>query len=97
MKYNFNTEDFISMAKEIHGDKYDYSKSEYTKWKSNLIIICPEHGEFYQSPQLHIGRKNGCPKCRWKKRNETCLNKYGVENPFSSKDIMTKTFKTKDT
>lgn len=89
MKYNYSTEDFIRLAKEIHGDKYDYSKSEYSLWKNDVIIICPIHGEFSQSPQLHIGRKNGCPKCRWEKRNKTCIEKYGVENPFASKDIMT--------
>lgn len=90
MRYNYSTDDFVSLAKEIHGDKYDYSKSEYSFWKKGLIIICPVHGEFVQSPQLHIGRKNGCPKCRWDKRNKTCLEKYGVPNPFMSKDIMTK-------
>jgi hypothetical protein len=53
---------FISEAKEIHGDKYDYSKTIYTKLKSNVIIICPIHGEFEQTPKSHL-RGAGCRKC----------------------------------
>ena len=39
------TEDFIKKAKEVHGDKYDYSKVEYTNIFGKLCIKCPEHGE----------------------------------------------------
>lgn len=58
-----NTEDFIREAREVHGDKYDYSKAVYTKTDEKLCIICPKHGEFWQTPEKHIGRKQGCPKC----------------------------------
>lgn len=60
-----NTENFIKRAKELHGDKYDYSKSEYKGGKEKICIICPEHGEFWQLPYNHISRTNyrGCPKC----------------------------------
>lgn len=57
------TEQFIEEAKKVHGDKYDYSKVEYINNHTNVCIICPEHGEFYQTPQHHINRKHGCPKC----------------------------------
>lgn len=53
---------FITKSKEIHKDKYDYSNSEYINNHTNLKIICPEHGEFYQTPATHI-RKSGCPEC----------------------------------
>jgi len=57
-------ETFIQKAKEIHGDKYDYSKVEYKTTEDKVCIICPEHGEFWQTPHMHIGMdKNGCPKC----------------------------------
>lgn len=39
-------EDFIFRVSVIHKNKYDYSKSEYTKSNSKICIICPEHGEF---------------------------------------------------
>lgn len=70
MKYN--TESFIKKAKEIHGDKYDYSKVEYVNQATKVCIICPKHGEFWLRPSHHInntGRnKRGCPKCGDEKR-----------------------------
>ena len=60
-----NLSDFIQKAKEIHGGKYDYSKTEYIDAKTKVCIICPEHGEFWQSPSNHIHKSHprGCPKC----------------------------------
>ena len=62
---------FIEKAKEIHGDKYDYSKVDYINNKTKICIICHEkdedgieHGEFWQRPNDHISSKAGCPKCR---------------------------------
>ena len=46
---------------KIHNYKYDYSKVEYVNQKTQVIIICPIHGEFLQKPSLH--RKYGCWKC----------------------------------
>ena len=37
---------FIEKARKIHGDKYDYSKVEYTKSREKIIVICKEHGLF---------------------------------------------------
>jgi very-short-patch-repair endonuclease len=57
------TEQFIVEAKQIHGDRYDYSKVEYTNYKTKVVIICKMHGEFLQSIYLHINCKCGCKKC----------------------------------
>lgn len=57
-----NSEKFIEKAKKMHGNKYDYSKSVYVKANNKICIICPEHGEFWQSPSEHA-RGCGCPKC----------------------------------
>lgn len=57
------TKQIIERAKEAHGNKYDYSKVEYTKMHEKVCIICPEHGEFWQTPHNHIRYKQGCPKC----------------------------------
>ena len=46
MKYN--TDIFIKNAKEIHGDKYDYSKTIYNKATELTTITCKIHGDFYQ-------------------------------------------------
>lgn len=62
-----DTEEFITEAKKIHGNKYDYSKVEYTNNSTKVCIICPEHGEFWQTPNKHL-RGNGCPVCRINKK-----------------------------
>lgn len=56
------TEDFISRARKIHGDKYDYSLVDYVKSKANVKIICPKHGVFEQRASHHWGGV-GCKKC----------------------------------
>lgn len=33
-------EDFLNEAKEVHGDKYDYSKVEYISNNTNVEMIC---------------------------------------------------------
>jgi len=60
------TSEFIQKAITKHGDKYQYSKVEYIGGHKNVIIICPEHGEFCQSPSNHLAGK-GCMKCAYKK------------------------------
>lgn len=57
-----NTEEFIKKAKRVHKKKYDYSKVEYVDNKTKVCIICPEHGEFWQTPKQHL-KGQGCPKC----------------------------------
>ena len=57
------TEEFIERAREVHGDKYDYSKVEYKSAHTKVCIICPEHGEFWQTPNAHLYLKCGCSKC----------------------------------
>lgn len=56
------TSSFIANARKIHGDVYDYSLLEYIGTKEKVKIICPEHGEFWQTPNTHL-RGAGCPKC----------------------------------
>ena len=60
-------EEFIEKAKEIHGDKYDYSKVEYINNKTPVTIICSKHGEFQQTPNGHLQGK-GCSKCHEENR-----------------------------
>lgn len=56
------TQEFIERAKSIHRDKYNYSKSEYINSDSKILIICPIHGEFWQTAYHHL-KGCGCPKC----------------------------------
>ena len=55
---------FIAKAKDKYGDKYNYDKVEYLHSKSKVIITCPEHGDFLQSPNQHLKKRGtGCTKC----------------------------------
>lgn len=56
------TEEFISEAKLVHGNKYDYSKVEYINSSTKVIIVCKDHGEFHQKPTNQLQGK-GCPSC----------------------------------
>lgn len=55
-------EEWIHRAKQIHGDRYDYSNTIYTNTRTKVKIRCRIHGLFEQLPFDHtIG--HGCPKC----------------------------------
>lgn len=60
--------DFIKEAKEIHGDRYDYSLSQYINNKERINIICKTHGEFLQYKKHHLNG-HGCPKCSFDKNS----------------------------
>ena len=61
-KLRLNNKEFIQRAKEIHGNKYDYSKANYFNNQTKITIICSEHGEFEQAPGSHLSG-SGCPRC----------------------------------
>ena len=65
------TDEFIKKAREVHGDKYDYSKVEYINKRTKVCIICPIHGEFYQLAGDHM-RGHGCRKCGSDKVADVC-------------------------
>lgn len=66
-------EQFIKEACKVHGNRYDYSKVVYINNKTNVTVICPDHGPFEVMPQDHIQKKNGCPKCQTSK-GETAIH-----------------------
>lgn len=63
-------EKFLERAKKKFGDLFDYSKIEYIDFNTPICIICPIHGEFWQTPKQHL-INHGCPKCS----NRTKLTK----------------------
>ena len=75
------TEQFIHEAYNIHGNKYDYSLVNYKHSHYSITIICPIHGEFKQSPQLHL-RGSGCKKCKTSKGENkitTWMNRNNIK------------------
>jgi hypothetical protein len=56
-------EEFVQRSKEIHGDKYDYSKVEYVNARTDVCLTCKIHSDFLVTPDNHIGKESGCPRC----------------------------------
>lgn len=61
-RHRSDTSSFIAKAREVHGEKYDYSQVVYRHYDKRVCIICPEHGPFMQTPHIHLGG-HGCSKC----------------------------------
>lgn len=78
MPKKLTQEEFIAKARSVHGDKYDYSKAEYVNNRTDVIIICPIHGEFKQTPDSHMsGREcQKCGKIKASKNKKYTLNEF---------------------
>jgi hypothetical protein len=79
-----DTASFIAKSKIKHGDKFNYSKTIYTRAYDNVIIICPIHGEFTQVAHDHSSGY-GCKKCgregtnKWIEENITKTTKQFIK------------------
>lgn len=73
-------ETFIEGAIKVHGGKYDYSKVVYKNNATHVLIVCPEHGEFKQTPNMHLGGR-GCPYCHCS-HGETFIHNWLTSNNF---------------
>ena len=62
MSKKVTTEIFIKKAKEIYGNKYNYSLVDYINAKTKVKIICPIHGVFEQTPDSFL-RGHCCQLC----------------------------------
>lgn len=61
-KLKYSTDDFISSAKSVHGNNYDYTYSNYLGTDAKVSILCLVHGIFEQTLYNHL-RGGNCPKC----------------------------------
>lgn len=67
ISYKLTTEDFITKAKRVQKDNYDYTNTQYVNANTNITIKCPIHGEFEILPNSFI--KSGCcPRCSTEQR-----------------------------
>lgn len=74
-KYSMSTEEFIEKSRIIHNNKYTYEKTVYTNNFSKVIITCPIHGDFLVTPNNHLSKRQGCPKCN-NSKGETLIITY---------------------
>lgn len=81
---------FTVKANKIHKNKYNYSAVNYTGDGNKIIISCPHHENFEQTPNHHL-RGHGCARCVndkhaldlttfIEKSNEIHNNKYNYSN-----------------
>lgn len=86
-------EEFIYRANNIHDNKYSYLKVDYINYSTPIIITCPIHGDFAQTPGHHL-RGQGCPKCKQtsgeqninqilENININFKSEYDIINPYS--------------
>lgn len=81
---NKTTEEFIQQCKNIHGDKYNYSLTNYINNTQKVKIICKKHGIFEQTPanHTHIKLQQGCPYCydsKGESKIKNILNKNNIK------------------
>lgn len=67
--FKLTTKSVVERFHEVHGDKYDYSKVHYLKDNQKVIITCPMHGDFKQTPNAHK-QGRGCSQCVGKNLNQ---------------------------
>jgi hypothetical protein len=75
------TKTFISEAQKVHDFKYGYDKTEYVKSQIKVIITCPIHGDFTQTPLSHI-QGYGCTHCG-ESQGEKAIAKFLDKNDIS--------------
>jgi hypothetical protein len=63
-KRRMTTDDFIKKAKEVHGDRFDYSMTDYKRSHGKVTIICAIHGKYEQKAYRHI-QGDGCRACKY--------------------------------
>jgi hypothetical protein len=55
---------FITKARQLHANRYDYSEVIYVDAKTDVTVLCREHGEFVVRPDNHTYKyPAGCPDC----------------------------------
>lgn len=62
MAAKYTPQEFIERARDVHGNAYDYSKTEYKNAGQRVTITCPIHGDVLIYPDEHLAGK-GCPHC----------------------------------
>lgn len=71
----------LAEFRSVHGDRYEYKEDTYGKSQEKMVIVCKNHGEFLQEPNVHKNG-HGCPGCKSSKGEneiERILQERGVD------------------
>lgn len=85
------TEEWVTHANIVHEGKYDYSKVNYVNAITKVCIICPIHGEFWQTPSNHMNGAN-CPNCNSDNKSKMEENIHILLEQHNIKHERQKTF-----
>lgn len=80
MPKKLTSDEFLINCKLSYYDKYDYSKTIYTNYRTKILVICKIHGEFMINPYNHINLKQGCDKCARESHKLTEILPERLEN-----------------
>lgn len=70
------TEDFINIAKNVHGDLYNYDNTLYVDARTKVTIQCTKcQYIFQQRTTAHLYNRSGCPKCKFS-QGEQYIQKF---------------------
>jgi len=73
-----SNKEFIDRCRNVHGNLYNYDKTNYKGSKYKVCITCNSHGPFYQSAGGHL-KGQGCPKCN-NSKGENIINNFLIRN-----------------
>ena len=62
MPRRLTRDEYISRARDVHGDKYDYSRLVYVDLRTTITIGCEVHGWVTNHPEQHL-KGGGCWEC----------------------------------
>lgn len=77
-KLSLSNEEFINRLRDMFGDNYDYSKVKYNGTRGYVTIVCPKHGEFWQTPNSHI-QGSGCSSSKGEEEVCNILLSNGIK------------------
>lgn len=62
---------FMEKANKIHNNFYTYTQVEFVNAVTKVKIICPVHGIFEQTPNIHL-TGSGCQTCAMERSKTAC-------------------------
>lgn len=85
----YSHEKWIKMMQEIHGDKYDYSETNYIDSRSDVTIFCNGCSEYFTQNSGSHRRGHGCPTCGGTKKltHEEWVERVRIHHPDDTLDL----------
>lgn len=76
-----STNEFIEKSKKIFGDIFNYELVKYVDWKTKIKLICKKHNHIFSvTPNSHLSKNQGCPKCTMSKYELMLFNIFNKHN-----------------